>query len=126
MPEAAARGPAEPFRVAELVALSLEGFLAVAALHLGEARSDGLAIETPEPVQAWMALSCATALLDRLAPMMQDGALMHYRAGVARLMKRLAELTEEGPEVMGAAADEEDLEAIASQVLADLDSSSQD
>lgn len=80
----------EAFSVGELVAVSIEGLLNAASAHLGEPDEAGLVLEAPEPQQAWLALLAASALLERLGPMMSDDAVVPFRAGFARLVEKFA------------------------------------
>jgi hypothetical protein len=79
-----------PFQVGELVATSIEGFLSAAALNLGEPMADGRKLAAPDPMEAWRALLSAAALLNTLSPLMSDGRLVPYQAGLAALCEQLA------------------------------------
>lgn len=62
-----------PRSAKEVIALTLQGLLATAALHLGETLPDGTAIAERDPQEAWRALLSATALVRQFAPMLHEG-----------------------------------------------------
>lgn len=74
-----------PFSVAELLVRSLDGFLAVAAAHLGEGDLD-----EPNVDEAYAALSAVASLLDTLGPLLDPEAVMPFRVGFLRLTEKLA------------------------------------
>lgn len=82
----------DTFSVGELVATSLDALINAAALHLGEPDvHTALPLEQPDRHQAWLALYAASALLEQLGPLMDEDALVPFRAGFSRLVITFAE-----------------------------------
>jgi hypothetical protein len=81
-----------PFKVAEIVVTSLEALLSAAALHLGEALPDGrqLAVTERDPVEAWMALLSASALVEQMGRYMNETARKAFEGKLQALVDKLA------------------------------------
>ena len=77
-----------PVSVNEVIAASVQSFLAAAALHLGESTADGQALAESDPQEAWRAILAAHALIHRLEPMMHES----FKASLTYLTDRLAAL----------------------------------
>lgn len=77
------------FSVSELTLSILEGFLAAASLHLGDTSPEGVRLEKREPMQAWLALKSAGALMDQLAPVMNEDLRVPLHARLTFLFERL-------------------------------------
>lgn len=75
------------FSVSELTLTILEGFLTAASMHMGEASPEGVRLEKPEPMQAWLALKSAGALLDQLAPIMNADVRVPLHARLTYLFE---------------------------------------
>lgn len=81
-----------PFKVAEIVVTSLEALISAAALHLGEALPDGRKLSEAErdPVEAWMALLSASALVEQMGRYMRDDLRQTFEKRVTGLVEQLA------------------------------------
>ncbi|MDB5095790.1 MAG: hypothetical protein JWM80_211 [Cyanobacteria bacterium RYN_339] len=81
-----------PFKVAEIVVTSLEALLSAAALHLGEALPDGrqLAPIERDPIEAWMALLSASALVEQMGRYMRDDLRQTFEGKLQALVTKLA------------------------------------
>lgn len=77
------------FSVSDLTLTILEGFLAAASLHLGETSPEGVRLERPDPLQAWLALKSAGALMDQLAPVMNEDVRVPLHARLSFLFEQL-------------------------------------
>lgn len=77
------------FSVSEMTLSILEGFLAAASLHLGDTSPEGVRLEKREPMQAWLALKSAGALMDQLAPVMHEDVRVPLHARLTYLFERL-------------------------------------
>lgn len=77
------------FSVSELTLSILEGFLMAASLHLGDTSPEGVRLEKREPMQAWLALKSAGALMDQLAPIMNEDLRVPLHARLTFLFERL-------------------------------------
>ncbi|MNR94203.1 hypothetical protein D3C72_252760 [compost metagenome] len=77
------------FSVSELTLSILEGFLAAASLHLGDTSPEGVRLQKAEPMQAWLALKSAGALMDQLAPVMHEDVRVPLHARLTFLFERL-------------------------------------
>lgn len=75
-----------PVSVNEVIAASVQSFLAAAALHLGESTADGHTLPVRDPQEAWRALLAANALIAKLEPMMHES----FKASATYLVERLA------------------------------------
>lgn len=73
--------------VATLAALTLQGFLTAAGLHLGEEAPQAPRLARPDPQEAWRALLAADALCRALDPWLNDA----FRVALQRLARRFAE-----------------------------------
>ncbi|MFP5501270.1 MAG: hypothetical protein ACLGIN_02195 [Candidatus Sericytochromatia bacterium] len=82
---------AAPVETGELIALSLDALINTASAYLGEPMPDGRRLESPEAAQAWLALYAATALLERMGPLMRPEALAPFRTGLSRAALAFAE-----------------------------------
>lgn len=76
----------EPVIVNEVIAGSLQSFLAAAALHLGETTADGRTLTERDPQEAWRALLAANALVRQMEPIIHES----FTASLAYLAERLA------------------------------------
>lgn len=88
-PAAPEREPAG-FTVGQLTATAIDSFLSAAALHLGEPLPSGRTIAERDPVEAYLALVAASALLDQLGPVMNDDIKLPFQAGLSNLAKLFA------------------------------------
>lgn len=79
-----------PVSAGEVLATSLEAFISVAALNLGDSTAEGQRLEQPEPREAWFALMAASALLIELRPMLDEAIAEYYRVAVLGLLQRFA------------------------------------
>lgn len=84
------RDPAFPHTVGEVVGTSLDAFLTAAALHLGEPDRNGKHIQQPDPIEAWIAMISASALLMQLRPIMTDAMRAPYEQALRQLADRFA------------------------------------
>ncbi len=78
--------------VSDLTLSILEGFLAAAELHLGEENPNGVELARPEPMQAWLALKSAGALMDQLSTVMSEDVRVPLNARLTYLFERFEEL----------------------------------
>ncbi|HEY9722752.1 MAG TPA: hypothetical protein V6D47_12125 [Oscillatoriaceae cyanobacterium] len=74
-----------PHTVAEIVFSALDAFLAAARMNLGFADAKGQTMDTPDPVEAWVALMSASALLMQLQPVLPADVRAPYEAELAEL-----------------------------------------
>jgi hypothetical protein len=81
-----------PVSVAQLVATTLEGFLAIASIHLGEALPAGQKLKKRDPIEAGVALMGAKALLTDFSPLLGDSFKAPWLARLERLETRFAKL----------------------------------
>ncbi len=79
------------FSVSELTLSILDGFLAAAELHLGEASPSAPRLASPDPMQAWLALKSAGALMDQLATVMSEDVRVPLYARLTYLFERFEE-----------------------------------
>lgn len=86
MPESSS---ATPTRADEVAVRSLQAFLAAAAVHMGDALADGSKLLEGDPVEAWIALVSADALVTQLAPAMPDDEAEGFRHTIQQLSERL-------------------------------------
>jgi|GEM_PF-3349002 hypothetical protein len=88
----AASAPTAPdFKVAQIVATSIDALLSAASLNLGEPLADGSRLAEPDPVEAYLATMAAHTLIERMGPLMTDTVRMPFEAAIARLAKLFAE-----------------------------------
>ena len=78
--------------VSDLTLSILEGFLAAAELHLGEENPNGVQLAQPDPMQAWLALKSAGALMDQLSTVMSEDVRVPLNARLTYLFETFEEL----------------------------------
>ncbi len=85
------------FSVSDLTLTTLEGFLVAAELHLGVDNPKGVAIAQPDPMQAWMALKAAGALMDQFGPILSEDFRIPLNARLTFLIERFEDLLPDSP-----------------------------
>ncbi|MDB5098173.1 MAG: hypothetical protein JWM80_2594 [Cyanobacteria bacterium RYN_339] len=86
------RDPVFPHTVGEVVGTSLDAFFSAAALHLGEPDREGRKLKQPDPIEAWLAMISASAVLMQLRPIMTEPMRAPYEGELRRLAERFARL----------------------------------
>jgi hypothetical protein len=85
------------FSVSDLSIDTLEGFLVAAELHLGVENAKSIEIAQPNPMEAWLALKSAGALMDQFSPVMSEDFRVPLYARLTFLIERFEELLPSAP-----------------------------
>lgn len=79
-----------PHTVAEIVFSSLDALLAAARMNLGHSDALGRKMDTPDPIEAWVAMMSASALLQQLQPVLPAKVRAPYEQELAELVQRFS------------------------------------